>query len=216
MSETIRLFLIEDHAMVRAGFRMLLEAQRDMAIIGEAESGRGVLPLLEAAQPDVVLLDISMPDMGGAEVAQLLKNRYPEIRILAVTIHDAQEYLLMMLDAGVDGYLPKRAAAEELVNAVRTVHAGERYVHPSMVGALVEGYLTRPDDRPPSRELTARQRQVLRLVANGLTSHELGLSARTVDRHIENMLRRLKMHSRVELVRYAIRERLIDAQDRSS
>jgi two-component system response regulator NreC len=220
MSETIRLILIEDHAMVRAGFRMLLEAQPDMIIIGEAESGREGLALLETAQPDVILLDVSMPELGGAEVAQLLKAQYPDVRILAVTIHDSQAYLLQMLDAGVDGYLPKRAAADELVNAVRTVHAGERYLHPSLVGALVNGYLTRPEEEPKSRELTPRQREVLRLVADGLTSQkvgeELGLSARTVDRHIENMLRRLKMHSRVELVRYAIHEGLIDAEDQLS
>ncbi len=220
MSETIRLILIEDHAMVRAGFRMLFEAQPDMVIVGEAESGAEGMALLETVQSDVIVLDVSMPELGGAEVAQLLKEQYPHVRILAVTIHDSQAYLLQMLDAGVDGYLPKRAAAEELVNAVRTVHAGERYLHPSLVGALMNGYLTRPEEQPKSRELTPRQREVLTLVADGLTSQmvgeKLGLSARTVDRHIENMLRRLKMHSRVELVRYAIREGLIDAEDQSS
>jgi two-component system response regulator NreC len=220
MSETIRLVLIEDHAMVRAGFRMLLEAQPDMAIIGEAESGPEGLAMLETIQADVILLDVSMPDLGGAETAELLKTRYPEVRILAVTIHDSQAYLLQMLNAGVDGYLPKRAAAEELVNAVRAVHAGERYIHPSLVGALVNGYLTRPEEKSKSQALTPRQREVLRLVADGLTSQkvgeELGLSARTVDRHIENMLRRLNMHSRVELVRYAIREGLIDVEDQPS
>jgi two-component system response regulator NreC len=220
MSETIHLILIEDHAMVRAGFRMLLEAQPDMAIIGEAESGREGLAMLETLQPDLILLDVSMPEMGGAETARVLKARHPEVRILAVTIHDNQAYLLQMLDAGVDGYLPKRAAADELVNAVRRVHAGERYIHPSLVGALVNGYLIRPEEKPISRGLTPRQRQVLRMVAEGLTSQqvaeELDLSARTVDRHIENMLRRFKMHSRVELVSHAIREGLLDAEDQPS
>jgi len=220
MSERIDLILIEDHAMVRAGFRMLLEAQPDMAIIGEAESGAEGLAMLETVLPDVILLDVSMPEMGGAEVAETIKTQYPEVRILAVTIHDNQAYLLQMLDAGVDGYLPKRAAADELVNAVRAVHSGERYIHPSLVGALVNGYLTRPEEKPKSRDLTPRQREVLELVAAGLTSQKvaekLGLSARTVDRHIENMLRRLQMHSRVELVRYAIREGLIDVEDQPS
>lgn len=219
MSETIRVILIEDHAMVRAGFRMLLEAQPDMVIIGEAESGSEGLALLETLKPDVVLLDVSMPEMEGDDIAQTLKERYPEIRILVVTIHDSQAYLLRMLDAGVDGYLPKRAAAEELVNAIRRVQAGERYVYPSLVGALVNGYLGRPDESSVSGGLTHRQRQVLQFVADGMTSQrvgeELGISARTVDRHIENMLRRLKMHSRVELVRYAIREGLIDTEDQS-
>lgn len=201
--------------MVRAGFRMLLEAQPDMVIIGEAESGIEGLALVEDARPDVLLLDESMPEMGGAEIAQLVKARYPEIRILAVTIHDSQAYLLQMLEAGVDGYLPKRAAAEELVTAVRQVFAGERYIHPS----LVDAYLARPDEKSETGELTSRQLQVLQLVADGMTSQRvgegLGISARTVDRHIENMLRRLKMHSRVELVRYAIRQGLIDVEDQS-
>jgi DNA-binding NarL/FixJ family response regulator len=224
MSETIHLILIESHAMVRAGFRMLFEAQPDMAVIGESESGSEGLALLETVRPDVLLLDVSMPAMGGPEITTLLKARFPDVRILALTIHDSQADLLQMLDAGVDGYLPKRAAAEELLKAVRALHAGERYVHPSLVGPLVLPLIgrdpARPEEKPPSGVLTHRQLQVLGLVANGLTSQKvgeaLGLSGRTVDRHIENMLRKLKMHSRVELVLYAIREGLIDVEDRSS
>ena len=213
----IRLMLIEDHEMVRAGFRMLLEAQPDMEIVGEAASGEAGSSLVETLRPDVILLDVSMPGVGGPETARQLKADNPGIRILAVTIHDDQAYLLQMLDAGADGYLPKTAAAAELVNAVRTVHAGERYIHASLVGALVNGYLTRPEESKRARGLTARQLEVLSLVAEGLTNQKvaerLGLSPRTVDRHLENMLRRLKMHSRVELVRYALRERLIETED---
>lgn len=213
----IRLMLIEDHEMVRAGFRMLLEAQPGMEIVGEAASGDAGLNLAATCKPDVILLDVSMPGVGGPETARQLKADYPGIRILAVTIHDDQAYLLQMLDAGADGYLPKTAAAAELVNAVRTVHAGERYIHASLVGALVNGYLTRPEESKRARGLTARQLEVLSLVAEGLTNQKvaerLGLSPRTVDRHLENMLRRLKMHSRVELVRYALREGLIETED---
>jgi two-component system response regulator NreC len=213
----IRLVLIEDHEMVRAGFHMLLDAQPDMEIVGEANSGDAGLALLETLRPDVILLDVSMPGMGGAETTRRLKASYPEVRILTVTIHDNQAYMLQMLNAGVDGYLPKRAAAAELVNAVRTVYAGERYIHASLVGALVDGYLTRPEGKKRKKELTPRQLEVIKLVADGLTNQKvaekLGLSSRTVDRHIENMMRRLKMHSRVELVRYAIREGLVKITD---
>ena len=213
----IRLMLIEDHEMVRAGFRMLLEAQPGMEIVGEAASGDAGLNLAATCKPDVILLDVSMPGVGGPETARQLKADYPGIRILAVTIHDNQAYLLQMLDAGADGYLPKTAAAAELVNAVRTVHAGDRYIHASLVGALVNGYLTRPEEKKRNRGLTARQLEVLNLVAEGLTNQKvaerLRLSPRTVDRHLENMMRRLKMHTRVELVRYALREGLIETED---
>ena len=212
MSEKIRVMLIEDHEMVRAGFQMLLGAQPDMEIVAEADSGDKALALLESHRPDVALLDISMHGLGAAETARALKRQLPRVRILVVTIHASKEYLLEMLDAGVDGYLPKRAAAEELVSAVRSVHAGNSYIYPGLVDALVEGYRTRTDGAKPegvSRELTPRQLQVLRLIADGLTSQkaadQMGLSVRTIDRHIENMMKRLELHSRVELVRYAIR-----------
>ena len=220
MSDPIRIMLIEDHEMVRAGFQMLLEAQPDMEIVAQAETGEAGLALVDERQPDVVLLDVSMPGMGGAQAARALKSRFPDIKILAVTIHSNKAYLLEMLDAGADGYLPKRAAAEELVNAIRTVHAGRTYIFAGLIDALVEGYRTRTEEsqeEPGPEELTPRQRQVLLMIADGLTSQriadELGLSVRTVDRHVENMMNRLEIHSRIELVKYAIREGLIEVSD---
>lgn len=220
MSEMIRLLLIEDHEMVRAGFRMLLEAQPDMTIVGEADTGVDGLVIAKEKQPDVILLDVSMPGMGGAETARKLKSVCPDTAILAVTIHSSQAYLMEMLDAGVDGYLPKRAAAEELVNAIRTVHGGKNYIYSELVNTLVNGYRTRSEDErqlAETKNLTPRQLQVIRLIAEGLTSQkvadQLGLSVRTVDRHVENMMKRLGLHTRVELVKYAIREGLIDAGD---
>lgn len=218
MSERIRLMLVEDHEMVRAGFHMLLDAQPDMEIVGEADSGEQALTLLKDTRPDVILLDISMPGMGGAETARSIKAQQPETVILAVTIHSNKAYLLEMLDAGVDGYLPKKAAADELVNAIQTIHAGKRYIHVSLIDALVEGYRTRTEDeKGGSQKLTPRQQEVIRLVADGMTSKQvaekLELSVRTVDRHIENMMRRLKIHSRIELVKYAIREGLVEITD---
>jgi DNA-binding NarL/FixJ family response regulator len=220
MSDPIRILLIEDHEMVRAGFQMLLEAQPDMEIVGQAESGETGLALADECRPHVVLLDVSMPGIGGAQTARALKSGFPNVKILAVTIHSNKAYLLEMLDAGADGYLPKRAAAEELVNAIRTVHAGRTYIYSGLIDALVEGYRTRteePQEEPSSEELTPRQRQVLLMIADGMTSQriadELGLSVRTVDRHVENMMNRLGIHSRIELVKYAIREGLIEVSD---
>ena len=219
MSQHIRLVLIEDHEMVRAGFRMLLNAQPDMQIVGEASSGEAGLDLVMQERPDVILLDVSMPGMGGVETARAIKSNLPQAAILAVTIHTEQAYLLEMLEAGVDGYLPKRAAADELVNAIRTVYNGRNYVYPGLIDALVDGYRARNEPEiadKPSHHLTDRQLQVLRLVANGFTSQrtadELGLSVRTVERHVENMLRRLNVHSRIELVRFAIREGIIEVK----
>ena len=167
MSDPIRIMLIEDHEMVRAGFQMLLEAQPDMEIVAQADSGEAGLALVDQYRPQVVLLDISMPGMGGTETARILRARHPEIRILAVTIHSSKAYLLEMLDAGVDGYLPNQAAADELVDAIRTVCAGRTYVFSGLIDALVEGYRTRtdePHEDQDSDELTARQRQVLRMI----------------------------------------------------
>jgi two-component system, NarL family, response regulator NreC len=220
MSEQIRLLLIEDHEMVRAGFRMLLNAQPDMHIIGEASSGEQGLELAIIECPDVILLDISMPGKGGVETARGIKLHCPETAILAVTIHTEQAYLLEMLEAGVDGYLPKRAAADELVNAIRTVHEGNNYVFPGLIDALVDGFRARSDESLEGNKksiLTDRQLQVLRYIADGLTSQrtaeQLGLSVRTVERHVENMMRRLDVHSRVELVRVAIREGILEVDD---
>lgn len=219
MTEPIRVVLIEDHEMVRAGFRMLIESQPDMAIIGEAGSGDEGLELLTREPADVVLLDISMPGLDAAEAARRLKKERPEMAILVVSIHTSQAYLLDMLEAGVDGYLPKRAAADELLEAIRTVWAGQRYIHPDLVGTLVDGYRVRtgvetnPDD---VAGLTQRQRQVLRLVADGLTSQQigkkLGLSSRTVERHIANIMGKLGVRSRIDLVKYAIRIGLADVE----
>jgi two-component system response regulator NreC len=220
MSEQIRLLLIEDHEMVRAGFRMLLNAQPDMHIVGEASSGEQGLELAIKECPNVILLDVSMPGKGGVETARGIKAHCPETAILAVTIHTEQAYLLEMLEAGVDGYLPKRAAADELVNAIRTVHAGNNYVFPGLIDALVDGFRARTDETLEGNKksiLTDRQLQVLRYIADGLTSQrtaeQLGLSVRTVERHVENMMRRLDVHSRVELVRVAIREGILEVDD---
>lgn len=214
----IRLMLVDDHEIVRAGLRMMLEAEPDLEIVAEAESGEEALQQVGECTPDVVIMDVGLPGMGGAETTRLMQDRYPDIPILALTIHEDERYFFQMLDAGAAGYLPKRAAPTDLVTAIRTVHEGHVYLYPSLATALVGDYLQRAesggDEQQSYDELTPRQRQVLTLIAEGLSNAEIGdrleISAKTVARHRENIMARLNLHSRTELVKYAIRKGLTE------
>jgi len=214
----IRLMLVDDHEIVRTGLRMMLEAEPDLEIVAEAESGEEALQRVGQCTPDVVIMDVGLPGMGGVETTRVMRDRYPDIPILALTIHEDERYFFQMLDAGAAGYLPKRAAPTDLVNAIRTVHEGHVYLYPSLATALVGDYLQRAesggDEQRSYDELTPRQRQVLTLVAEGLSNAEIAdrleISAKTVARHRENIMARLNLHSRTELVKYAIRKGLTE------
>ena len=215
MSE-ITVILVDDHAMVRSGLRMLLEAQEDMCIVGEAENGRDAVRRVMTYQPDVVLMDVQMPDMNGIEATREIKSIVPETAVLALTIYEDDQYFFEMLKAGASGYIPKRAAPDELVSAIRTVHRGDVFLFPSLAGRLVQDFVNRNelDFEPLTDDLTNREQEVLTLIAESMTNaaigEELGISVKTVDRHRENIMRKLNMHSRVDLVKYAIRKGLID------
>ncbi len=139
----IRLMLVDDHAIVRAGLKMLLQAQTDMEIVGEVEEGRAALAKAKELNPDIVLMDISLPDMDGFEVTRQLKRALPNISILALTMHESDEYFFKMLQAGASGYVPKKAAPTDLVSAIRIVHEGGMFLYPSVAKALVHDYLGR-------------------------------------------------------------------------
>jgi len=212
--------LVDDHAVVRSGLRMLLEAQSGIEIVGEAESGSEALKKVKSLKPDIVLMDIAMPDMNGIEATRRIKNIAPDTAVLALTMHEDDEYFFEMLNAGASGYVPKRAAPDELVTAIRTVSRGEVFLYPSLATRLVQGYLRRAeaDDGPMIYdELTPREREVLILIADGLTNPEIAeqlvISVKTVDRHRENIMRKLNLHSRIDLVKYAIRKGLIDLEE---
>jgi len=218
---TIKLMLVDDHDIVRAGLRMLLEAQPDMEIVGEANSGPEALALVKTTQFDVILMDVTMPHMTGIETTRRLKECCPSVAVLALTIHEEEEYFFKMLDAGALGYIPKRAAPDDLLQAIRTVHQGEVFLHSSVAGALVKDFLQRghtldshasPDELD---ELTGREQEVLALIAEGLTNkqigEQLGISPRTVARHRDNITGKLKLSTRAELTRYAIQKGLITA-----
>ena len=215
----IRLVLADDHEIVRAGLRMLLEAQPDMDIVAEASSGKQAIELALAHAPDVILMDVAMPDMNGIETTHQLKACCPEVAILALTIHEEEDYFFQMLDAGASGYVPKRAAPEDLLKAIRTVYRGEVFLHTSVAAALVKDFLQRGgfEEGEEVRHLTAREEQVLRLIAEGLTNkqigQQLGISHKTVARHRDNITQKLNLSSRAELTRYAIQMGLISLSD---
>jgi two-component system response regulator NreC len=213
---TIRLLLVDDHAVIRLGMRMLFDSEPDIEIVAEADNARDALAVVKETQPDIVLMDIGLPDMSGIEAARLIKDRYPNVAIVALTIHEDKEYFFKMLDAGASGYVPKRAAPEELITAIRAAAANEVYLYPSLAKYLVKDYLSQqssPRQTASTGDLTAREQEVLMHLADGATNAEIGsmlvISPKTVARHRENIMRKLNMHSRTELVKYAIRKGII-------
>jgi len=213
--DRIKLLLVDDHELVRAGLRMLLKAQPDMELVAEASSGAEAIELAQLHRPDVVLMDITMPGMDGMEATRRLNACCPEIAVLALTIHEEEEYFFQMLEAGAAGYVPKRAAPEELLHAIQTVHWGDVFLHSSVAQVLVKDYLQhrKNEEKTDLSLLTQREEQVLTLIADGLTNkqigEELGISPRTVARHRDNITKKLNLSSRAELTRYAIQQGLI-------
>lgn len=216
----IKLILADDHAVVRSGLRMLLEARPDIEIVGEAETGKEALEKVETLHPHVVLMDIQMPDMNGIEAARHIKENAPDTAVLALTMFEDDHYFFEMLKAGASGYVPKRAAPDELITAIRTVSRGEVFLYPSLATRLVQNFLgeVEPDEEESLyEELTPREREVLVLIAEGLTNPEIAdklvISVKTVDRHRENIMRKLNLHSRIDLVKYAIKLGLIELEE---
>ena len=197
---------------------MLLANETDVEIVGEAASGSEAVSAAGSARPDVVLMDIGLPDMTGIEAARLIKSQFPKMYIVALTIHEDEEYFFKMLEAGASGYVPKRAAPEELLTAIRAASKGEVYLYPSLAKLLVKDYLSQEraeENKPALDGLTSREQEVLSLLAEGAANDRIAsslvISPKTVERHRENIMRKLNLHSRSELVRYAIRKGIIKA-----
>ena len=214
----IRLLLVDDHAVVRSGLRMLLATESDVEIIGEAGTAAEALASAADLKPDVMLMDIGLPDKSGIEATREIKAIHPNIAIVALTIHEDEEYFFKMLDAGASGYVPKRAAPDELLTAIRAAASGEVYLYPSMAKLLVKDYLaSEPSEKGDTngQDLTDREEEVLSHLAEGESNEEIAkklvISPKTVARHRENIMRKLNLHSRAELVRYAIRKGIIKA-----
>jgi two-component system response regulator NreC len=212
----IRLLLVDDHAVVRTGLRMLLEGENDIEIIGEAETATEAINQISKLVPEVILMDLGLPDLSGIEATRRIKQLAPETAVVALTIHEDEEYFFKMLDAGASGYVPKRAAPEELLTAIRVAAEGEVYLYPSLAKLLVKDYLTQslqPKNQSALDGLTPRESEVLTLLADGDSNQQiadqLSISPKTVARHRENIMAKLNLHTRAELVKYAIRKGII-------
>ncbi|MDL1910221.1 response regulator transcription factor [Chloroflexi bacterium CFX6] len=212
----IRLLLVDDHEVVRRGLQMLLENEADLNIVGEASAGGEALDLVKTLEPDVVIMDITLPDISGIDATRRIKDAHPNVAVVVLTIHEDQQYFFEMLQAGASGYVPKRAAPDDLITAIRAAHRGEMYIYPSLAKLLVSDFLSRSGEaetKETMNGLTPREQEVLSLLADGKTNDEianlLSISAHTVARHRENLMGKLGLHSRSELVKYAIRKGLI-------
>ena len=217
---TIRVLIIDDHAVVRAGIQMLLESDPTFEIVGQGETGHDAIRMAQEQKPDVILMDITMPDMDGIEATRQIKNQPDSPPVLALTIHEGKDYFFHMLKAGASGYVPKRAAPQDLLQAVYVVASGNVYLDPAIAKDLVSDYLQQVaegSERSSYEVLTDRERQVLTLIAEDMTNqaiaNELNISVKTVERHRENIMRKLNLHTRTELVKYAICKGLISLNE---
>ena len=216
----IRILIADDHAVVRAGIRLLLEAQPDMEVVGEAQDGRESLTRVQELRPDVVLMDITMPHLSGIEATQAIKKVLPEARILALTMHEDAAYFFQMLQAGASGYVVKGADPSELLSAIRAVSHGKAYLFPSLARKLLDDYLERlevGEEGDTYARLTSREKEVLKLIGEGHTGREIAevlfLSKNTVERHRTNIMDKLGMRNKSQLIRLAIRKGLVKLED---
>lgn len=215
-----RVLLADDHAVLREGLAMLVSTQPDMEVVAQARSGREAVQMAQRLKPDVAVLDVSMPDVGGAEAAEQIHESCPEVHVLALTRHADQGYLRRMLRAGAAGYVVKRAAGDALIGAIRTVAGGGTYVDPSMAGALVARMIRQPGQDTGGRKrpaLSEREEQVLRLIAWGKSNKEvatqLGISVKTVEFYKAGALDKLQLRTRTDILRHALAEKWLSEED---
>ena len=209
-----RVLIVDDHAVVRAGLTLLVDAADDLEAVGEAGSARDALFEARTARPDVVLLDVTMPDQGGIEIVPQLLHEHPEAKVLILSMQDDPRYVREAFEAGASGYVLKEAADTELVAAIREVSGGGRYVHPEL-GARLVAAETAERKRVEDDPLSDREREVLRLLALGHTNQEIAkelyISVRTAETHRAHSMQKLRLSSRAELVRYALAEGLLES-----
>jgi two-component system response regulator NreC len=219
--DKIRVLLADDHAVLRAGLRLLLDAETDMEVVGEASTGDQAVAQAKKLTPDVVLLDITMSGPDGLDAVQKIKEDHPEIKVLALTMHDDESYLRQVLERGGSGYVLKRAADTELLSAIRAVHEGGMYLHPSHAIALLEGadeVQEEVEERNNYDTLSERERQVFKLVVLGHTNKQIAnklfLSVKTVESYRARMQNKLGIRSRAALVRYALSKGLLSEEEK--
>jgi len=219
MTEPIRIVLADDHTLLRRGLRALLSSQGDIEVVGEAGDGAEAVRACQRLKPDVIVMDISMPGTDGLQATAQIRELGLETRVLILTMHNEEDYLLKVLEAGGAGYVLKQSADTELVHAIRAVHRGEAFLYPSGVRMLLQSYLKGPKlpetEIQPRPALSEREQEVLRLTAEGYSNQEIGkqlyISPKTVDTYRQRIMEKLGLHHRSELVRYALNRGLLKA-----
>ena len=216
MKEKGRIVIAEDHTILREGLRALISSQEDLEVVGEAGDGMEAVRQVEGLTPDLILMDLSMPKMNGVEAIREIRKRIPQTRILALTVHKTEEFILEVLQAGADGYIPKDASSNELMMAIRSVLMGKRYLCPSVSRVVIEGYLESrrtPESATPWDTLTKREREILKLIAEGHKNKEIAdylcISVKTVEKHRANLMKKLDLHSAAALTAYAMERGLV-------
>jgi DNA-binding NarL/FixJ family response regulator len=213
MDNKIKLLIVDDHAIMRDGIRALLGLNSDIEIVGEAETGQEAVQKALDLSPDVIVMDVAMPDMDGIEATRRIMKENPKAKILILSQYNAPEYILSAIKAGSAGYVPKRALGSELVTAIRAVNRGESFLHPSAASAVIKDYRDKAQDGDAFEQLTPREREILKLIAEGMTSQEIGtklfISLKTVTGHRNKLMTKLGLHNRSELVKYAVRKGLV-------
>jgi DNA-binding NarL/FixJ family response regulator len=216
MTRKIKILIADDHTLVRAGLAAFLKISEDFEVVGEAADGVEVIEAAKKIKPDVILMDIAMPTLGGLEATMEIKKLLPDVKILVLTQYEDTLYVRRFLKAGASGYILKKAVTTDLISAIHAVAAGEMYLHHSVASSVVEGYLSVKKGDPmedPYDSLTDREKQVLKLIAEGLTHKEtadiLKISVRTAVAHQENICAKLGLHSRFDLIKFAIKHNII-------
>ncbi|HEY76994.1 MAG TPA: response regulator transcription factor [Thermoflexia bacterium] len=213
----IRVLIVDDHGIIRAGLRSLLNQYEDIQVVGEAADGWEAIELATRLRPDVVLMDIAMPRLRGIEATAEIRQRLPETHVLALTVHDRKEYFFAILKAGGSGYVLKESEPEELLAAIRAVYQGDVYLSPGIARSVFSAYLNGGDEEAADRyeSLTLREREVFQLVAEGRTTREIAeilhLSVKTVEKHRSSVMRKLRLQNLADLMKYAIRKGIVQA-----
>jgi two-component system response regulator NreC len=212
----IKVLIVDDHTLVRDGIRALLELVADVAVVGEAVNGRKALEKVEQLVPDVVLMDLAMPIMGGLEATRRIRKRFPETKVLALTQYDDSDYVIPLIEAGASGFVTKMAAFSELASAIQAVYRGESFLSPSAATALVQEYQQKANvegGKDPYHQLTDREREVLKLVVEGHTAREIAdilfVSPKTVEWYKTSLMNKLNIHNKTDLIKFAIRKGII-------
>jgi len=214
---SIKCIVVDDHTLFRDGVRRLLESEKDLEVVAEARDAVEALEKVRALRPDVVLMDIGMPGLSSFEAARLIDKECPGTRIIFLTMYEDEEYLLQGLEVGAAGYILKDAPAPKLIQAVREVHRGKKYISPQVLEKVVEDFRARPEGTRSrvarSSTLTPREREVVKMIAEGYSVKEiaslLGLSVKTVEAHKFNLMRKLGIHNKAQLVTYAIQKKIM-------